>query len=88
MNPLQFEQSGASYLFVSIGSLQSFILEHQRIAKQLNDAIDKELDLTKSQTFSTSLTEAQNLIWAAGKLLNEVEAKLCPTGTESDGGEL
>ena len=83
---LSFDCNGASYQFVSVDALENFILEHTHIAKQLGDAVDCEIDLTKRQTFITSLAEVQNLIWKAGDLLNKVEAKLCPSGVESDGG--
>lgn len=85
---LSFDFNGASYQFVSVDALENFILEHSHIAKQLGEAIDLEIDLAKRQTFIASLAEVQNLIWRAGDLLNTVEAKLCPSGTESDGGEL
>jgi hypothetical protein len=86
--PLSFDCNGAGYVFVSVDSLESFILEHTHIAKQLGEAVDNEIDLAKRQTFIQSLAEVTQLIWKAGDLLEEVEAKLCPSGTESDGGEL
>ena len=70
---LSFDFSGASYQFVSVDALESFVLEHLHIAKQLGEAIDLEIDLAKRQTFIASLAEVQNLIWKAGDLLNEVE---------------
>lgn len=76
MNLLQFDCNGASYQFVSVDALESFILENTHIAKQLSEAVDREIDLAKRQTFIASLAEVQNLIWKAGDLLNEVEAKL------------
>jgi hypothetical protein len=83
---LSFEFNQATYSFVTVDTLENFILEHTHIAKQLSDAVDREIDLAKRQTFITSLAEVQNLIWKAGDLLNKVEAKLCPSGVESDGG--
>ena len=73
---LSFDCNGASYQFVSVDALESFILEHTHIAKQLGEAIDRELDLAKRQTFIESLAEVTQLIWKAGDLLDEVEAKL------------
>ena len=70
---LSFDCNGASYQFVGIDALESFILEHLHIAKQLGEAIDLEIDLAKRQTFIASLAEVQNLIWAAGDLLNSIE---------------
>ena len=87
-NPLQFDCNGAAYVFVSVDALESFILEHVHIAKQLGDAVDSEINPAKRQTFIQSLAEVTQLIWRAGDLLEEVEAKLCPSGTESDGGEI
>ena len=72
-NPLQFDCNGASYLFVSVDSLENFILEHTHIAKQLGEAVDRELDIEKRNSFICSLAEVQNLIWKAGDLLSEVE---------------
>jgi hypothetical protein len=71
---LSFDFNGASYQFVSVEALEIFILEHCQIAKQLGEAIDLEIDLTKRQTFIASLAEVQNLIWKAGDLLNQVES--------------
>ena len=71
---LSFDFNGASYQFVSVDALENFILEHTHIAKQLGEAIDLELDLEKRKSFICSLAEVQNLIWAAGDLLNEVES--------------
>ena len=73
---LSFDCNGASYQFVSVDALESFILEHTHIAKQLGEAVDQEIDLAKRQTFIESLAEVTQLIWKAGDLLNEVEAKL------------
>ncbi|MBU3609686.1 hypothetical protein ICN32_03810 [Polynucleobacter wuianus] len=70
-----FDCNGASYQFVSVDALESFVLEHTHIARQLGEAVDKELDLQKRQTFIASLAEVQNLIWKAGDLLNEVESR-------------
>lgn len=85
---LSFDFNGASYQFVSVDALENFILEHTHTAKQLGEAIDLEIDLSKRQTFIESLAEVQNLIWKAGDLLNQVEANLCPSSAESDGGGL
>jgi hypothetical protein len=85
---LSFDCNGGTYVFASVDALESWILEHAHIAKQLGEAIDRELDIEKRNSFICSLAEVQNLIWRAGDLLNELEAKLCPSGTESDGGEL
>jgi hypothetical protein len=85
---LSFDCNDASYQFVSVDALENFILEHTHVAKQLSEAVDREIDLAKRQTFIASLAEVQNLIWKAGDLLNAVEAKLCPSGVESDGGDL
>ncbi len=74
-NILSFDCNGASYQFVSVDVLESFILEHTHIAKQLGEAVDRELDLAKRQTFIESLAEVTQLIWKAGDLLNEVEGK-------------
>jgi len=87
-NPLQFDCNGAGYIFVSVDSLESFYLEHVSIAKQLSDAVDSEINPAKRQTFIQSLAEVTQLIWKAGDLIEEVEAKLCPSGAESDRGEL
>lgn len=70
---LSFDCNGASYQFVSVDALESFILEHTHIAKQLGDAVDREIDLAKRQTFIESLAEITQLIWKAGDLLNAVE---------------
>lgn len=72
---LSFDCNGASYQFVSVDALESFTLEHTHIAKQLGEAVDRELDLAKRQTFIESLAEVTQLIWKAGDLLNEVEGK-------------
>jgi hypothetical protein len=72
---LSFDCNGASYQFVSVDALESWILEHTHIAKQLGEAIDLELDIEKRNSFICSLAEVQNLIWAAGDLLNEVESR-------------
>ena len=85
-NSLQFDCNGGAYVFVSVDALESFILEYTHIAKQLSEAVDSEINPTKRQTFIQSLAEVTQLIWKAGDLLEEVEAKLCPSGTESDGG--
>ena len=74
-NILSFDCNGASYQFVSVDALESFILEHTHIAKQLGEAVDRELDLAKRQTFIESLAEVTQLIWKAGDLLNKVEGK-------------
>jgi len=87
-NTLSFDCNSAGYVFTSVDSLESFYLEHVSIAKQLSDAVDSEINPAKRQTFIQSLAEVTQLIWRAGDLLEEVEAKLCPSGTESDGGEL
>lgn len=70
---LSFDCNGANYQFVSVDALESFILENTHIAKQLGDAVDRELDLAKRQTFIESLAEVTQLIWRAGDLLNEIE---------------
>lgn len=75
ITPIAFDFNGASYQFVSIDSLESFILEHTYIAKQLGEAIDLEMDLAKRQTFIESLAEVQNLIWRTGDLLTSLEVK-------------
>ena len=85
---LSFDCNGASYQFVSVDALEEFVLQHTQYAKELGEAVDRELDLAKRQTFLASLSEVCNLIWLANDLLNSVEAKLCPSGVESDGGEL
>ena len=72
---LSFEFNQATYSFVSVDALENFILDHTHIAKQLGEAIDLEVDLAKRQTFIASLAEVQNLIWAAGDLLNDVESR-------------
>lgn len=69
---LSFEFNQASYQFVSVDALENFILDHCQIAKQLGEAVDRELDLAKRQTFIESLAEVTQLIWKAGDLLNEV----------------
>lgn len=71
---LSFDCNGASYQFVSVDALENFILEHTHIAKQLGDAVDRELDLAKRQTFIESLAEVTQLIWKAGDLLNSIES--------------
>jgi hypothetical protein len=73
---LLFDCNGESYQFVSVDALESFILEHTHIAKQLGEAVDQEIVLAKRQTFIESLAEVTQLIWKAGDLLNEVEGKL------------
>ena len=86
--PLAFDCNRAGHVFVSVDSLESFILEYAHTAKQLSEAADKEINLVKRQTFIQSLAEVTRLIFKAGGLLEEVEAKPCPSGTESDQGEL
>jgi len=87
-NLLSFGFDGSIYQFTSIDALKFFIHEYAQISRQLGDDFDREVDLVKRQTFLGTLAEVTQLIWRAGNLLNQVEARLCPSGTESDGGEL
>lgn len=74
-SPISFDHNGASYQFISIDALEQFVLEHNHVAKQLSEAVDREIDLRKRQTFINSLAEVQTLIWVAGDLLGSLEAE-------------
>jgi hypothetical protein len=72
-NPLQFSLGNRTYRFVNVDALESFVLEHTHYAKQLGDAVDREINPVKRQTFIESLAEVTQLIWKGGDLLNEIE---------------
>ena len=72
-NSLQFSLGNRTYRLIDVDALESFVLQHTHYAKQLGDAVDREINPTKRQTFIESLAEVAQLIWKAGDLLNEIE---------------